>query len=76
MDNKTKDASLTKARVLCQVDIDGKRYEPNDIAELSESDLYLYRKSVDPHPDSVAYAEQLGRREKARRALQSDAAFE
>ena len=68
--------TTTKARVICAVDINGKRYEPDAVVEMTESELYIYRKSIDPHPDAVAHAEHVGRRARARRALLDDAALE
>jgi hypothetical protein len=69
-------AILTKCRVLCAVNIDGVPHQPDDVVELDESNLYLYRKSVDPHPDSVTHAENIHRRAKARHAFENDIALE
>lgn len=73
MSNDKNKSGLTKARVLCDFDLNGTRRKCDEVVELDESDLHLHRKSVDDHPDSVAYAEKLQRTLLARQRLERDA---
>lgn len=72
MSTKTNGEGLTSARVLCDEMINGVPCKIDDIVELGEEDLRLYRKSVDPHPDAVVYAQALKRRAERRRQALSD----
>lgn len=65
---KTKDRPLaaeqgasapTRARVLTRIYVDGAPVEPDTVLELPAEQLrhYISTGEVDPHPDSVAYAE-------------------
>ena len=56
---KSRSASdTTKARVICAFIHDGTVRNIDEVVELGQDDLYLYRKSVDASPEAVAYAER------------------
>jgi hypothetical protein len=51
-------SDITKARVICAFTHDGTVKNIDEIVELRQNELYLYRKSIDASPDAVAYAER------------------
>ena len=57
------DATLKKARVLRNVEIDGKTYSPNAIVEVDADTLFDLRGALDAHPDSVAAAQAMQNRQ-------------
>ncbi len=61
-----------KARVLVAGSIDGVQRQINDIVEVTEDSLFDHRAALDAHPESVAYAMEIKRKENLKRAYESD----
>lgn len=53
------DAKTKKVRVLAHISHDGEPHKPNAVLELTDAEIKAHGGDVDPHPDAVAYAEEL-----------------
>ena len=66
------DTTLKKARVLRNVEIDGKTYAPNDVVEVDEGTLFDLRGALDADPQSVAAAQNIQDRKDRRAQLEAE----